>query len=123
MKRKLITIAAAAIMALVPALEMNADKAKTVLDLKSEITDSDIIYPESYEVDTQKMLEGWYLKNYTATDDRYKTQSDVEASDEVIRERLSRLNTVIEMPFNQIVKSYIERYTKRGRSTVPGPQL
>ena len=28
MKRKLITIAAAAIMALVPALEMNADKAK-----------------------------------------------------------------------------------------------
>ena len=119
MKRKLITIAAAAIMALVPALEMNADKAKTVLDLKSEITDSDIIYPESYEIDTQKMLEGWYLKNYTATDDRYKTQSDVEASDEVIRERLSRLNTVIEMPFNQIVKSYIERYTKRGRSTVP----
>ena len=70
-------------MALVPALEMNADKAKTVLDLKSEITDSDIIYPESYEIDTQKMLEGWYLKNYTATDDRYKTQSDVEASDEV----------------------------------------
>ena len=59
-------------MALVPALEMNADKAKTVLDLKSEITDSDIIYPESYEIDTQKMLEGWYLKNYTATDDRYK---------------------------------------------------
>ncbi|MGM9815872.1 MAG: LysM peptidoglycan-binding domain-containing protein [Lepagella sp.] len=119
MNRKLITIAAAAIMALVPALEINADKAKTVLDLKSDITDSDIIYPESYEVDTQKMLEGWYLKNYTATDDRYKTQSDVEASDEVIRERLSRLNTVIEMPFNQIVKSYIERYTKRGRSTVP----
>lgn len=39
-----------------------AAKTKNVLDLKTSITDSHIIYPESYEADTQKLLEGWYLK-------------------------------------------------------------
>lgn len=32
--------------------------------------------------------------------------------------RLSSLPTVIEMPYNQIVRSYIDRYTKRGRAQV-----
>lgn len=58
------------------------------------------------------------MKNYTATDDRYKTLGDTEVSDEVIIERLKKLPTVIDMPFNQIVRSYIERYTKYGRAQV-----
>lgn len=108
-------LASAAILAtLCPA----AAKPKNVLDLKNEITDSNIVFPESYEQDTEKILGGWYMKNYTATDDRYRSQGDVATSDEVIRERLAKLPTVIEMPFNQIVRSYIERYTERGRAQV-----
>ena len=103
--------------ALLPA-QARADKAKTVLDVKNEISDDNIVYPESYEVDTQKMLEGWYMQNYTATDNRYRTQRDVPVTDDQIRDRLSKLNTVIEMPFNSIVRSYIERYTSRGRENV-----
>lgn len=95
-----------------------AAKNRNVLDLKHDITDSNIVYPESYELDTQKMLEGWYMKNYTATDDRYRRQDDVQTSDAVIRDRLSKLNTVIEMPFNQIVRSYIDRYTSKNRAGV-----
>lgn len=98
--------------------QAQADNAKNVLDVKTGITDSDIIYPESFERDTQKMLEGWYMKNYTATDDRYRRQGDVETSDDVIRRRLAELPTVIEMPFNQIVRSYIDRYTRQGRAQV-----
>ena len=94
-------------------------KSPNVLDLKNSITDSSIVYPESFEVDTQKLLESWFMKNYTATDDRYATLSDPVVSDEVIIERLSKLPNVIEMPFNQVVRSYIDRYTKAGRSTVP----
>lgn len=109
-----ITLALAAISA-APAF---ADNAKNVLDIKESITDSNIVYPESYETDTQKLLEGWYLKNYTATDDRYKTQGDVNADDETIKRRLSQLNTVIELPYNQIVRSYIDRYVRRGRAQV-----
>ena len=60
-----------------------------VNDIKHTITDNDIIYPESYELDTQKMLEGWYMRNYTATDDRYKRQGDVAVDDATMRARLA----------------------------------
>ena len=89
-----------------------------VNDIKHTITDNDIIYPESYELDTQKMLEGWYMRNYTATDDRYKRQGDVAVDDATMRARLAKLPTIIEMPYNSIVRNYIERYTSRGRSQV-----
>jgi len=90
----------------------------TILDIKESITDNSIVFPESYETDSRKMLEGWYMKNYTATDDRYKTQGDVEVPDSEIIRRLKAMPTVIEMPFNQIVRQYIERYTKHGRPQV-----
>lgn len=93
-------------------------KSPNVLDLKSSITDSAIVYPESFEADTQKLQESWFVKNYTATDDRYAGQGDPDVSDEVMIERLTRLPNVIEMPYNQVVRSYIDRYTKKGRSTV-----
>lgn len=99
-------------------LSANAAEVKNVLDLKYSITDSNIVYPESYELNTQKRLESWYLKNYTASDERYKNQGDVSTSDDVIRDRLAKMNTVIEMPFNQIVRSYIDRYTSKSRSGV-----
>ncbi len=103
--------------ALIPAVGTEA-KGRNVLDVKTEITDSNIIYPESFETDTKKMLEGWYMKNYTATDDRYRRQGDVAVSDETLKKRLAALPTVIEMPYNSIVRSYIERYTSRGREQV-----
>ena len=90
-----------------------------VLDLKHSITDSAIVYPESFETDTQKLLESWFIKNYTATDNRYATESDAFVTDEIIIERLGKLPYVIEMPYNQIVRSYINKYTKEGRAQVP----
>ncbi|MCH5232024.1 MAG: transglycosylase SLT domain-containing protein [Muribaculaceae bacterium] len=105
------------ILAIVPAMAKNDNK--NVLDLKHSITDPAIVYPESFESETQKMMESWFMKNYTATDSRYATEQDPEVSDEVIIQRLAALPTVIEMPFNQIVRSYIDRYTKSGRNNIP----
>ena len=90
----------------------------TVLDVKTSISDNNIIYPESFEADTRKMLEGWYMKNYMATDDRYRREGDTRNDDKTIRERLAQLPTVIEMSYNQIVRSYIDRYTQKGREQV-----
>ncbi|MCM1005616.1 MAG: LysM peptidoglycan-binding domain-containing protein [Prevotella sp.] len=89
-----------------------------VLTLKESITDNSIVFPETFEKDTRKLLEGWYLKNYTATDDRYSRVGDVEVSDATIKARLAAMPTIIEMPFNQIVRDYIKRYTKQGREQV-----
>lgn len=90
-----------------------------VFDLKHSITDNAIVYPESFEADTQKLRESWFIKNYTATDNRYATQNDVFVTDEVIMGRLAKLPYVIEMPYNQVVRSYIDKYTKEERAQVP----
>ena len=90
----------------------------TVLDVKESITDSNIVYPESFEADTRKMLEGWYMQNYMATDDRYKTLGDTRNDDNTIRDRLAKLPTVIELPYNKVVRDYIDRYTQKGREQV-----
>lgn len=94
------------------------DKPLNVLDLKHSIQDSNIVYPPSYETDTQKLLERWYLKNYTSSDISGTSDYDPGATDDEIKARLAALPTVIDMPFNDIVKSYIERYTKKGRKQV-----
>lgn len=89
-----------------------------VLDVKTSITDEAVIYPESFEADTQKILEGWYMKNYTATDRRYEEMGDRPTSDDTIIKRLRELPTIIEMPFNQVVRQYIDRYTQKARPQV-----
>ncbi|MDE6576564.1 MAG: LysM peptidoglycan-binding domain-containing protein [Muribaculaceae bacterium] len=94
------------------------EKKQNVLDLKHSITDNSIVYPESFENDTRKIQESWFLKNYTATDTRYETEPDAEVSDAEMTKRLNALPTVIEMPYNQVVRSYIDRYTKKGRAQV-----
>lgn len=93
-------------------------KGPNVLDVSTTITDDAIVYPESFEADTQKMLESWYIKNYTATDDRYKSLPDPDTSDEEIRRRLALLPSGIDLPFNSIVRSYIDRYTKQSRPQI-----
>lgn len=90
----------------------------SVLDVKTSLTDSNVVYPETYEANTHKLMEGWYMKNYMAHDDRYDRLGDTNPSDGVVKERLAKLPTVIEMPFNSVVRNYIDRYTQRGREQV-----
>ena len=95
-------------------------KQANVLDLKESITDDAIIFPESFETDTRKLLESWYMQNYTDTDDSYRTAPNPATSDDVIRKRLAGMPTVIDMPFNSIVREYIDRYMEKGRPLVAG---
>ena len=90
----------------------------SVLDLKTSITDSNVVYPETFESNTHKLLEGWYMKNYMAHDDRYSRMKDTNPDDATVAARLSKLPTVIELPFNSIVRNYIDRYTQRSREQV-----
>ncbi len=95
-----------------------ADKKKNILSLKESITDNDIQYPASFDANND-MMKQWYnqfndAKAINQDNDRnYGTVSDSE-----YKKRLQNLSTTIEMPFNQIVKSYIERYVVKGRTLV-----
>lgn len=97
---------------------LTASAAPNILTLKESITDHSIIYPESFETDTHKMLQNWYLQNYTVLNTNFDNTPVVNETDEVYIKRLSLIPTTIEMPYNQIVRSYINMYTQRRRQLV-----
>lgn len=89
---------------------------QSVRDLKYEITDTAIVYPESQQADVHRLQQNWYLRNFTVLDTI--GTPDIPATNEVIIRRLRSLPTTIEMPFNPVVRSYIDLYTDRRRSLV-----
>lgn len=93
--------------------------AGNILSVRDTITDPNIVYPHSFEADTHRMMQNWYMQNYVmlANTDQ-DTGAPVEATDEEITARLMSMPTVIEMPFNSIVRSYIKMYVDRKRQLV-----
>lgn len=92
--------------------------APSILTIKESITDNSIVYPESFETDTQEMLKNWYIQNYTVLDQNVENLPTNDVSDAIYIKRLKSMPTVIEMPFNQIVKKYIQMYTQKKRTLV-----
>ena len=85
----------------------------TVLSLKENIQDSTIVYPQSFETDTQELMKNWYLQNYAVVDRSGANLSDVPTSDKDFIARLQKMPTVIEMPYNGVVRIYINMYLGR----------
>lgn len=112
MKKRILALALAAGFSVV------AFARPTVLSIKESIQDSTIVYPESFETDTQGLMKNWYLQNYAVLSGDGETKDDVPTSDEDYLQRLKALPTVIEMPYNQVVRSYIDMYTQRRRTLV-----
>lgn len=92
--------------------------ADNVLSIRDTITDARLVYPESYEADVHEMRKNWYMQNFVVLDKNVEYTADVETSDDEYIDRLQRIPTVIEMPFNSVVKSYITMYTERKRGLV-----
>ena len=68
-------------------------------------------------VDAQ--LNTWYVKKYMVVDSTCLTHvADVNVTPEVYKDRLRRLPTTIEMPYNDVVQEYIDAYTGRLRRSV-----
>ena len=77
-----------------------------------------MVFPESVETDVNRMMQNWYLQNYTALDKEVDNRPDVATTDAELIERLQAIPTTIEMPFNSVVRQYIDMYTGRKRSLV-----
>ena len=80
----------------------------------------DTLLPEGmqmYELDS--LLNDWMTKNYlTNVENCLSTGVNPEFDHETYALRLSRLPNVIEMPYNEIVRKYIDRYCERLRPSV-----
>ena len=91
---------------------------QNVNTIKENIVDNSIVFPESFETDTKALMNNWYLKNYTVLDSYVENSKSDDVSDEVYISRLRAMPVAIEMPFNSVVKTYIEMYTQRRRTLV-----
>lgn len=80
----------------------------------------DIEMPEGMFQDIDSMLHEWRTRNILDADEECSyTSSAPEFSDDIYVQRLSALPTVMEMPFNPIVRRFIEQYNHRLRYSVP----
>ena len=85
--------------------------------LKDTISDNSIVYPESMSEKLSDLLVGWQLELSTNDLECVRGQN-VTYHDTVYANRLYRLPTVMELSYNQVVKSYIEMYSIRRREQV-----
>ena len=93
---------------------------------KDEITVTDnegkeetIDLPEAMNYEVDSLLNLYYSKTYLQPDEdcNYRNENR-EYPKEVYIDRLSRLPNVMEMPYNEIVQKFIDRYTGRLRHSV-----
>lgn len=75
--------------------------------------------PESMDTEFDDLLQEYYAKNNLRKDDdcNYRDENR-EYEKEVYIDRLKRLPNVMEMPYNEIVRKFIDRYTGRLRRSV-----
>ena len=85
----------------------------------SDTIDNAIVYPESMEADLNNLLTDWYMQQYAVVDDSCLVNSvNVDYPDSVYIRKLSQLPTVIEMPYNSVVRRYIDMYVQKRRALV-----
>ena len=92
-------------------------------DLRNTIKDDNIVPPNSFETNVEEMQNNWYIQNYTElAEPKEKSKEIITPTDEIYIERLQRLQNEmgfeIEMPYNNVVKSYIEMYTSNRRKAL-----
>lgn len=100
------------------------DNGTTATDNEITVTDNDgrnevIEVPEAMEQDIDSLMNLYMSKNYLDEDNdcRMKDVNPVFAK-EVYVDRLSRIPSVIEMPHNDVVQKFIDRYSGRLRHSV-----
>ena len=73
--------------------------------------------PASFTFDVDKRLEMYHAKTLLREECNLPNY-DPETSTETIIDRLQRMPTMMEMTYNEPVRKFIDRYTKRGRRQV-----
>ena len=79
----------------------------------------DIDFPESMTYNLDSLMNEYMSKTYLEPDNDCQMKDENPTfSKEVYIERLYRMPTIMEMPYNEVVQSCIDRYTGRMRRTV-----
>lgn len=86
---------------------------------KDPIRDNDIVVPEMINSEVDLSLISWFGQKLENTPDCSKIQfGKMPVTDQDYINRLAKLPTVMEMPYNQIVRSFIDLYSQKRREQV-----
>mgnify|MGYP000231299538 FL=1 len=117
--RKIVTLTATLLLG-----GWGAANAQNNNDNEIKVTDKDgheeiIDVPASMDTEFDDLLEEYYAKKYLKADDdcNYRDENRTYEK-EVYIDRLKRLPNIMEMPYNEIVQKFIDRYTGRLRRSV-----
>ena len=101
--------------------------AQSINDLCDTIQDNNITPPHSFETSADSLAKNWYYQQYVTLSAPKETEITARTiaetpSDELYIQRLQYLQNeggfTIEMPYNSVVKSYIEMYTSKQRKAL-----
>lgn len=96
---------------------LSAEK-HTILTVRESLNDTSAIAPHSFETDTEALMQNWYLQSYAVLDEDVEGKPTGEVSEKEYIERLSKLPTTIEMPYNSEVRRFIDMYIIKKRTLV-----
>ena len=74
--------------------------------------------PESMTAHVDSMLKQWYARQYLSfptTDCQFDEANNLPVSDSVYAERLVRIPSLMELPFNDVGKKYIDQCAPASR--------
>lgn len=90
---------------------------KSVLNAETEKYDSTVIVPDEFDNALDKLLYSWIIQRADSSKCR-SSEIPLNITDSVYQLRLSQMPCLMEMPFNNTVRSFIELYTVRKRKQV-----
>lgn len=93
-------------------------KAQTATTGGQDITEDDIVIPQALEQPIDSLLDEWKSRHYIFSDSNCTQGSNVLFTDTVYIDRLSKMPTIMEMTYNEVVKEYIETYSGKLRDKV-----
>lgn len=119
MKKTLILIAAAIMGFSTPILAQSDDNEKEITVTNAQGKKEVIYLPEAMTAEFDSLLSAYNNKTYLQVNNDCN-MSDINPvySPEVYKERLARIPSVIEMPYNEVVQQFIDRYSGRLRRSV-----
>ena len=120
-KRHLILLATSVLIGglTIPAQAQNDNEEKSITVTDDEGKREEINLPQSMTMELDSLMQLYNAKMYLRPDSTCN-MPDVNPiyEPDVYKERLSRLPTIIEMPYNSIVQAFIDRYTGDLRRSV-----
>lgn len=121
-----ITVACLLLSGMLPALAQDdvTPRQSDVIEVDGDDTDDDddteqIDFPEAMDYDLDSLMNLYMAKTYFVdTDDCHTKDVNPVFEKDVYVDRLRRLPNIIEMPYNEVVRKFIDRYSGRLRHSV-----